>query len=156
VRRQLERKLGAPRPTDRVRAHATVERLADAQRPDDGAVVEPSGAVLVSEDRYLVPAAPAPPQNPGAADVEGGGDEDAHASAHELVERRQQRLGLAGNERVDHDRVLGVAEHVRGHGRRKAVPGDREPPEPRGDLVQRARRVELLRRPLGGATRSRG
>src|SRR5439155_25956971 len=61
VRRQLERDLGAPRPSDRVRAHAAVERLAAAQRPEGGAIVEPGGAVLVPEDRHLVPVAPAPP-----------------------------------------------------------------------------------------------
>jgi hypothetical protein len=44
--------------------------------------------------------------------VEGRGDEDAHPSAHDLVERRQQRLGLAGDERVDQDRVLAVAQRV--------------------------------------------
>src|SRR5207302_2720787 len=77
VRWQLERDLGAPRPPDRVRAHAAVERLATAQRPEGGAVVEPRGAVFMPEDRDLVPVAPAPPQKLRAADVEGGGDEDA-------------------------------------------------------------------------------
>src|SRR5439155_21806373 len=88
VRRQLERDLGAPRPPDRVRAHAAVERLAAAQGPEGGAVVEPRGAVLVPEDRDLVSVAPATPEKLGAAHVEGRGDEDAHASAHDLVERR--------------------------------------------------------------------
>jgi hypothetical protein len=65
-----------------------------------GAVAEPRGAVVVSEDRDLVPVARAPPQNLGAAHVEGRGDEDAHASVRDLVERRQQRLALAGDERA--------------------------------------------------------
>jgi hypothetical protein len=64
--------------------------------------------------------------------VERSGDEDAH----DRVERRQQRLGLAGDERVDQDRVLAVAQGVRRHRRREAVPGDREPPESGGDLVE--------------------
>ena len=61
VRRQLERDLGAPRPADRVRAHAAVKRLAAAQRPEGGAIVEPGGAVLVPEDGDLVPVTPATP-----------------------------------------------------------------------------------------------
>src|SRR5207248_5998358 len=88
VRRQLERDLGAARLPDRVRAHAAPERLAPAQRPEGGAVVEPRGAVLVPENGDLVPVAPSPPENPGAPHVEGGRDEDAHASAHDLVECR--------------------------------------------------------------------
>jgi hypothetical protein len=40
----------------------------------------------------LVPVAPAPPLKLGAAHVERGGDEDAHASAHDLVERDKQQL----------------------------------------------------------------
>ena len=68
--------------------------------------------------------------------MEGGGEEDAHASAHDLVERRQERFGFAGEERVDQDRVLPVAQHVRRHSRWHAVPGDREPPEPGSDLVE--------------------
>jgi hypothetical protein len=68
--------------------------------------------------------------------VEGGGDEDAHATAHDLVERRQQRLGFAGDERVDQDRVLAVAQHVRRHRRREAVPGDRDPPETGRELAE--------------------
>jgi hypothetical protein len=114
-----------------VRTHAAVERFAAAQRPEGGPVVEPRGAVLVPEDRDLVPVGPAPPQKLGAAYVKGGGDEDAHAPAQDLVERRQQRLGLSGDERVDQDRVLAVAQRVRRHRRRDAVPGDvnRQSPE---------------------------
>jgi hypothetical protein len=85
---------------------------------------------------FTVPVAPTPPQKLGAAHVEGGGDEDAHASAHDLIERRQQRLALGAGERVDQDRLLPVAQRIRRHRRRDAVPDGRPAPESGGDLVE--------------------
>jgi hypothetical protein len=120
-----------------VRANATVERLAAAQRPKRGPVVETRGAVLVAEDGHLVPVAPAPPQEFGAPHVERRSDQDAYAPAHDLVERRQQRLGPTGDERVDQNRVLAVTQRVRRHGRRDAVPLDGEAPESGSNLIER-------------------
>jgi len=54
----------------------------------------------------------------------------------DLVQRRQQRVRLAGDKGVDQDRVLAVAERVCRHRRREAVPGGREPPESGGELVE--------------------
>jgi hypothetical protein len=122
-----------------VRAHAALQRLAAAQRPEGGAIPDPDGveAKLVAEDRDLVPVAPAAPEKVGAADVEGRGDEDAHASADDLVERRQQRCVVRAGERVDQNRVLAVAQRVRRHCRRDALPRRCEPPEAGRQLVDR-------------------
>src|SRR5207244_8161066 len=122
-------------PPDRGGGDAAAERLPAAQRPEGGAVVEARGAVLVPEDGDLVAVPPAPPQKPGAAHVEGRRDEDAHAPAYDPVERCQQRLGLAGDERVDQDRVLAVAQRIRRHRRRETVPGDRPPPQSGVELL---------------------
>jgi hypothetical protein len=77
--------------------------------------------VLVSEDDDLVPVAPAPPQKLGGAHVERRGHENPYAAAHDLVERRQERLGLAADERVHENRVLAVSHRVGRHGGRHPV-----------------------------------
>jgi hypothetical protein len=124
VRRQLERDLGPPRPSDRVRAHTALERLAAAERPK---------IVTSCRSRQRRHRSSAPRTWKGVMTRMRTRPRTISSSA---VSSGSLSARASGSTR---DRVVAVAQRARRHGRRQALPED-EPPESRGDLVERGHR----------------